>query len=172
MHYPTIVEVKVMPTVYKHGLLLNAKKLITHVVLIHSDWKQLNEACEALFNIFQLTAANPPKDIFFLVSSSMMNGMITHELYHHDLVNAHHKHMTNIRSFAISGISNINAPMQAQDTTDINSSVQSTLKSLILDAKSQELTPKSSLPSKQLGLVARQKEEILAPDKQKQNRTG
>jgi hypothetical protein len=50
----------------------------------------------------------------------------------YDLVNAHHaEHMTNIRSFVTSDISNLSAPMLllAQDNTDINSSVrQTTLK--------------------------------------------
>jgi hypothetical protein len=61
--------------------------------------------------------------------------MIKQELYY-GLVNAHHQHMVNIRSFVISGISNLNAPMLVQANTDTNSSVPATtLKEIILNAK-------------------------------------
>jgi hypothetical protein len=60
--------------------------------------------------------------------------MIKQELYY-ELVNAHHEQMVNICSFAISGISNLNAPMLVQDNTDTNLSVPTTLKQLILNAK-------------------------------------
>jgi hypothetical protein len=64
--------------------------------------------------------------------------MIKQELYH-KLANTHHDehHMVNIRSFAIFGISDLNAPMLVQANTDTNSSsVPTTLnKEIILNAK-------------------------------------
>jgi hypothetical protein len=53
--------------------------------------------------------------MFFVPSPA--NGMIKQELYF-ELVNAHHEHMANIRSFAISGISNLNSPMLVQVNTE------------------------------------------------------
>jgi hypothetical protein len=127
-HYPQL-EVKLVPTTIKHG---PDKKTITQVVSLQADRKQLNEAREALAHVFTLSANHLPKDIFFVPSPA--NGMIKQELFY-ALVNAHHEHMANIRSFAISGVSNLNAKIMVQDTTDETSSVMSTLKQAILTAK-------------------------------------
>jgi hypothetical protein len=70
-------------------------------VSIQANWKQLNEAREALVNIFQHSAAELPNDIFFMPSP--MNGMLSPDMYY-NLVNAHDESMARIRSFAISGI--------------------------------------------------------------------
>jgi hypothetical protein len=105
-------------------------------VLLQAARKKLNEVREALVHVFTLSAANLPKDIFFVPYPA--NGMIKQELYY-ELVNAHHaEHMVNIRSSAISGISNLNAPMLVQANTDTNSLVPTTLKELILNAKVPE----------------------------------
>jgi hypothetical protein len=127
-HYPQL-EVKLVPTTIKHG---PDKKTITQVVSLQADRKHLNEAREALAHVFTLSANNLPKDIFFVPSPA--NGMIKQELFY-ALVNAHHEHMANIRSFAISGVLNLNAKIMVQDTTDETSSVMSTLKQAILTAK-------------------------------------
>jgi hypothetical protein len=82
--------------------------------------------------VFQLSASALPKELFFVPSPA--NGMIKNDLYY-KLVDAHHKHMANIRSFSITGIASLNTPMTAQDNQDINSSVETTLERIILDAK-------------------------------------
>ena len=94
-----VIEVKMVPTTFKHGL--TAKKRVTHVVSFKADWKQLNEAREALVTIFQHSAANLlPNEIFFVPSPT--NGMISQEMYY-DFAHAHdHESMSSIiRSFAI-----------------------------------------------------------------------
>jgi hypothetical protein len=58
-----------------------------------------------------ISAANIPKDIFFVPSPS--HGVVKCELYY-ALMNMHHKHMAKIWSFAISSIFNLNALMLAQ----------------------------------------------------------
>jgi hypothetical protein len=128
--YPHI-EVKLVPTTIKHGLDERSRR-ITHVVSLQTDRKHLNEAREALVEVFKLTADALPKDIFFVPSPA--NGMIKTDLYY-DLVNAHHEHMANLRSFAITGIAKLSTPMIAQDDTDDSSSVETTFEQIILDAK-------------------------------------
>jgi hypothetical protein len=129
-NYPHI-EVQLVPTTIKHGLDARNKR-ITHVVSLQTDRKHLNDAREALVEVFKMSAGALPKDIFFVPSPA--NGMITTQLYY-DLVNAHHEHMANLRSFAITGIAKLSAPMIVQDNTDANSSVETTLEQIILDAK-------------------------------------
>jgi hypothetical protein len=83
-----------------------------------------------------LLAANLPKLFSLSPDSPAANGMIKQELYYELLVIAHdHEHMANIRSFAIFSISDLNAPILAQENTDTNSLVQTTLKQLILTSK-------------------------------------
>lgn len=129
-YYPNL-EIQLVPTTIKHGLDPRNKR-VTHVVSCQVDRQQVNEAREALVKVFCTIADRLPKEIFFVPSP--VNGAISYELYF-DLVNAHHEHMANIRSFAISGIANLKAVMTSQDTMDTNSSVESTIEQVIMDAK-------------------------------------
>jgi hypothetical protein len=131
--YPNL-EVKLVPTTIKHGLEARTKR-ITHVVSCQADCKHLTEAREALVTVFKHSATKLPKDIFFVPSPA--NGMITSELYY-KLVDAHHEHMANIRSFAIVGIAKMNTPMNAQVDKDTNSLVETTFERIILDARVPE----------------------------------
>jgi hypothetical protein len=131
-HYPHL-DVKLFPTTIKHGLA--EPKRITHVASLQANRMKLNEVREALVHVSTLWQQTSQK-IFSLYPPAPANGMIKQELYYGLLLNAHHEHMVNIRSFAISGISNLNAPMLVQANTDTNSSVPTTLnKEIILNAK-------------------------------------
>jgi hypothetical protein len=131
MHYPHL-EVKLVPNTIKHGP--DAKKRTTHVASLQADRKHLNEVREALAHVFTLSAGNLPKDIFFVPSPA--NRMIKQELYY-ELVNAHHEatHGGHHLYSAITGISNLDAPMLVQDNMDADSSVMTTLKQVIVTAK-------------------------------------
>ena len=128
--YPHL-EVKLVPTTIKHGR-EDTNKRITHVVSLQADRKHINEAREALVHIFQVSSNSLPKEIFFVPSP--VNGMIKTDLYY-DLVKSHHESMADLRSFAITGIANLQTPMTAQDSKDINSSVATTFEKIILTAK-------------------------------------
>ena len=128
--YPHL-EVKLVPTTIKHGR-EDTNKRITHVVSLQADRKHINEAREALVHIFQVSSHSLPKEIFFVPSP--VNGMIKTDLYY-DLVKSHHESMADLRSFAITGIANLQTPMTAQDSKDINSSVATTFEKIILTAK-------------------------------------
>jgi hypothetical protein len=115
----------------KHGR-DESNKHITHVVSLQADRQQINEAREALVHIFQISANSLPREIFFVPSP--VNGMIKPNLYY-DLVKSHHESMADLRNFAITGIADLQTPMTAQDSTDINSSVATTFEKIILNAK-------------------------------------
>jgi hypothetical protein len=129
-HHPNL-EIQLVPTTIKHGL-YPKKKRITQIVSCQVDRALANEAREALVHVFQLSAALLPKNIFFVPAP--VHGAISYELYY-SLVNAHHEHMANIRSFAVTGISDLKAAMLAQVTTDADSSIETTLEQIIMDAK-------------------------------------
>jgi hypothetical protein len=93
------IEVKMVPTAFHHGNQDN--KHTMQVVSIQADRKQLNKARDGLIHVFQHSAAKLPSDIFFVPSPT--NGMMSTEMYC-NLVNAHGASMSNIRSFAITGI--------------------------------------------------------------------
>jgi hypothetical protein len=127
-HHPNL-EIQLVPTMIKHGL-DPKKKWITQIVSCQVDRTLANEAHEALVHVFQLSAALLP--IFFVPAP--VHGTISYELYY-SLVNARHEHMVNIRSFAITGIMDLKAAVLAQVTTDADSSIETTLEQIIMDAK-------------------------------------
>jgi hypothetical protein len=129
-HYPQL-EIQLVPTTIKYGINPQDKRT-THVVSCQADRKTLQESREALVNVFNLSKDVLPKEVFFVPSP--VNGVITHELYY-NLVRSHHENMANIRSFAISGIENLDAKMLAQDNNDANSSIETTFAKIILNAK-------------------------------------
>jgi DNA-binding FrmR family transcriptional regulator len=129
-NYPNL-EVKLVPTTIKHGR-DESNKRITHVVSLQADRQHINEAREALVHVFKLSSNNLPKEIFFVPSP--VNGMIKPDLYY-ELVKSHHESMADLRSFAITGIANMQTPMTAQDSKDINSSIETTFEKIILNAK-------------------------------------
>jgi hypothetical protein len=125
------IEVKMVPTAFRHGNQDN--KRTTQVVSIQADRKQLNEAREALVQVFQHSAAQMPNDIFFVPAPT--NGMMSTEMYY-NLVNAHDASMSNMRSsFAITGIANLQAQIDIQSNTDPNSSNKVTIEESIMGAK-------------------------------------
>jgi hypothetical protein len=106
----------------KHGQDDN-NKCNTHVVSLQADCCQhINYACKALVHDFKLSANSLPKEIFFV--PSLTNGIIKANLYY-DLVNLPHENMaSNLWSFAITRIDNVQMPLTAhQDSTDITSSI-------------------------------------------------
>jgi len=129
-NYPHL-EIQLVPTTIKHGLDANNKR-ITHVVSCQADRQHLQKSREALVHVFKLTADKLPKDIFFVPSP--VNGAISYKLYF-DLVNNHHEHMANIRSFAVSGIADLETKMMAQDNEDVNSAVETSFSDIIMNAK-------------------------------------
>jgi hypothetical protein len=141
-HNPHL-EIQLIPTTIKYGLVTHEKR-IAQVVTCEANRKHLQESREALVHAFKSTADNVPKDIFFVPSPA--NGAISHELYY-NLVRNHHEHMANIRSFTISGIANLELPMEAQDNADTNSSVETTFAAIIMNAKVPGTTGGSRNPS-------------------------
>jgi hypothetical protein len=130
-HHPNL-EIQLVPTTIKHGL-DPKKKRITQIVSCQVDRTLANKAREqALVHVFQLSSALLPKNILFMPAP--IHGAIYYKLYY-SLVNAHHEHMTNICSFAITGIMDLKAAMLAQVTTDADSSTKTTLEQIIMDAK-------------------------------------
>jgi hypothetical protein len=101
-------------------------------VSLQADRKHINEAREALVHVFQVSSNNLPKEILFVPSP--VNGMIKPNLYY-NLVKSHHESMGDLRSFAITGIANLQMPMTTQDSKDINSSIATTFEKIILTAK-------------------------------------
>jgi hypothetical protein len=131
--YPHL-EIQLVPTTIKYGL--NDKdRRTTNVVSCQADRKTLQESCEALVHVFNLSKDILPKEVFFIPSP--VNGAITHELYY-NLVRSHHENMANIRSFAISGIGKLDAKMLTQANNDPNSSIETTFADIILNAKNAE----------------------------------
>jgi hypothetical protein len=129
-HHPNL-EIQLVPTTIKHGL-DPKKKWITQIVSCQVDRTLANKAREALVHVFQLSASLFLKNIFFVPAP--VHGAISYELYY-SLVNAHHEDMANICSFAVTGIMDLKAAMLAQVTTDADSSIETTLKQIIMDAK-------------------------------------
>ena len=123
------IEVKMVPTAFRHGP--KEKKLTTQVVSIQADRKQLNEAREALVRVFQQSADQMPNDVFFVPAPT--NGMMSYEMYY-DLVNAHAESTSNIRSFAISGIANLQAKIDIQSSTDPDSCTKKSIEEIIMGA--------------------------------------
>jgi hypothetical protein len=127
--FPTI-EVKLVPTALRYGN--DSNRRTTQVVSIQSDRKQLNESREALIQVFHHHAEQLPHDVFFVPSPT--NGMMSTDMYY-DLVRAHDVSMSNIRSFAITGIANLQAKLTIQSTTNPESTNQETIENVIMGAK-------------------------------------
>jgi hypothetical protein len=85
-----------------------------------------------LVHVFQISSNNLPKEIFFVPPPVI--GMIKANLYY-DLVKSHHESVAHLRSFVITGIAYLQTPMTTQDSKDINSSVATTFKMIILTTK-------------------------------------
>jgi hypothetical protein len=124
------IEVKMVPTAFRHGPKEN--KRTTQVVSIQADRKELNEAREALVRVFQHSADKLPNDIFFVPAPT--NGLMSYDMYN-DLVNAHAAGTSNIRSFALTGIANMQAKIDIQSNTDTNSCTKATIEEIIMGAK-------------------------------------
>ena len=123
------IEVKMVPTTFRYGP--KEKKTTTQVVSIQADRKQLNEAREALVRVFQQSADKMPNDVFFVPAPT--NGMMSYEMYY-DLVNDHAENTSNIRSFAITGIGNMQAQIDIQNTMDPDSCNTTSIEEIIMGA--------------------------------------
>ena len=126
--YPEI-EVKLVPTAFRHGP--KDKKITTQVVSIQADRKQLNAAREALVSVFQISSDKMPTDVFFVPAPT--NGMMSYEMYY-DLVNEHAESTSNIRSFALNGIGDLQAKMNIQSTMEPDSCTKKSIEEIIMGA--------------------------------------
>jgi hypothetical protein len=121
IHQPHL-KIQLILITIKHGLDPN-NKCTTQIVSCQADCTLVNEAREALVKVFEMSAALLPKNIFFVPAP--VHGAISYELYF-NLINAHHEHMTNVRSFVITRIMDLMAAMTAPGMANTKSSIEVT----------------------------------------------
>jgi hypothetical protein len=80
------------------------KKYQTDAVEVQVDRQYLQQARELMIELFETNKDELPADIYFVPSPT--NGTMTYELYYQHL-RLHHDHVANLRSFAITNVSNI-----------------------------------------------------------------
>jgi hypothetical protein len=114
------VEIHVVPNRIAIGN--GAQKQLTMVVKLQVDWKFLHTAREMLIEIFETKKHALPGDIYFVPSPG--NGTMDHNTYYQHL-RLHHAHVANLRSFAITNVSDIKAEITIYDLDGTNPRVMS-----------------------------------------------
>jgi hypothetical protein len=89
-----------------------ADKRYTTAVEVQVDRQHLQKARELMIEIFETKQDVLPKDIFFIPTPT--NGTMPYELYYRNL-HAHHEHIANLRSFAITNVGDLKAEMTFTD---------------------------------------------------------
>jgi hypothetical protein len=92
-------------------------KYQTDAVEVQVDRQYLQKARELMIELFETNQADLPADIYFVPSPT--NGTMTYDLYYQHL-RLHHDHVANLRSFAITNVSNIKHEILVYDEDGVS----------------------------------------------------